>query len=341
MTRQEASVLTWLRSKVGRRAVSPVVMQRPPGRHKAVVKAIGAAFRAPFASRPARPVRRAPLFEPLEPRVLLSAELPVIPPQPDMPDTVLAAPFEFGDQGGDNAPAQILLQGFDGAAAPLPDLPAQTPEAIKFSDDWGQSDLTESADGTTEILDFSAVTKDLQFTVHADGSVDVTDGENTAAAANVAKLVGGSGNDTFKFENLPAKGLVIETDGSGKDVLDLSALQQDLSFVTHIDGSLSVSDADHSIRVDGAIAALPGTGSNTFVEEKAPVIAGTVTAGVFSGATAKLSLAAYAATHAAPSQIVVIDPSVANYESLLKNLRATPVARSHHRFATRALPSQV
>src|SRR6185436_4244737 len=30
---------------------------------------------------------------------------------------------------------------------------------------------------------------------------------------------------------------------------------------------------------------------------------------------------------AAPSQIVVIDPSVANYESLLKNLRAMPPAQ--------------
>ena len=152
MTRQEASVLTWLRSKVGRKPVpSTAAVQRPPGRHKAVVSAIGAAFRAPFTSHPVRPPRRAPLFEALEPRVLLSAELPVVPPQPDLKDAVLAAPFEFAAQAGD-APAQFLLQGFSGVVAPLPELPAQSAQVIAFADGWGKTDLKTSADSAASAM---------------------------------------------------------------------------------------------------------------------------------------------------------------------------------------------
>ena len=217
------------------------------------------------------------------------------------------------------------MQGFDGAAAPLPDLPAQTPEAIKCSDNWGQAAFAGEANDAALILDFTKVTKNLQFKIHPDRSIDVTDGENTASAARVAKVIGGAGDDTFSFERLPDNGLVIETNGSGDDVLDLSKVQDDLTYVTHVDGSLSVSDSDRTLTVNGAISALSGAGRNTFVEEKAPVIAGTINGGVFSAGAANFSLAAYAATHAAPSQIVIIDPSVANFESLLKGLVGAPV----------------
>ncbi|MEI6723078.1 MAG: LEPR-XLL domain-containing protein, partial [Betaproteobacteria bacterium] len=198
MTRQEASVLSWLRSKMTRRPAPPVSVPRPPGRHKAVARAISEAFRAPFAPKAARPVRRAPLFEPLEPRVLLSVELPVIPPQPNLQDPVLSAPLELA-ASLTGAQAPPLLQGFDRTASPLPDLAAQAAEVFTFGDDWGALDLRGDQDGAELVLDFSSVTKDLQFTVRADGTVDITDGENTVSAANVERLVGGAGNDTYVF----------------------------------------------------------------------------------------------------------------------------------------------
>ena len=115
-----------------------------------------------------------------------------------------------------------MLQGFDRTAAPLPDLAAQAAEVFTFGDDWGALDLRGDQDGAELVLDFSSVTKDLQFTVRADGTVDISDGENTVSAANVERLVGGAGNDNFD-ESTTAIGDDTIDGGDGNDsIFDFS-----------------------------------------------------------------------------------------------------------------------
>src|SRR5688572_4812308 len=249
---------------------------------RAIVEAIGAAFRAPFSRQRERPARRKPLFEALEPRILLSAEVPVIPPAPEQTATVLSAPLEFGNDLGS---AQVQQQG---------------PQVVRFQDGWASADLRGAADGADLILDFSAVTTNLQFAILADGSVTVSDGTSQATAANVVKLIGGAGDDTFRFEKLPVEALAIETGGRGTDRLDFSALHDDLTYVTHTDGTVTILAGASEINVDRAVATIGSQGRNTFVEEKAPVIAGTLHGGAFSATAASLSVAAYVATQPAP-----------------------------------------
>ncbi|MDA0226389.1 MAG: DUF4347 domain-containing protein, partial [Proteobacteria bacterium] len=299
-------------------ALAPRPAKAPPSRPGTLAGAIGAAFRAQFPNRPARPLRRRPVIEPLEPRILLSAELPVIPPAPLSDNSALIAPLEFGvsPEG-----AELLGQMITGLAPQGVTLPA--PEVARFADDWGEVDLAGSA---PRVLDFSAVTRDLRFTIHEDGSVSVTDGESAARATDVVRLVGGAGDDLFRFEALPDAPLAIDAGAGGEDTLDFSAILDDLTFTTHTDGSLTVSAADGSeVRVAGPVSAIGGQGRNLFVEEKAPVIVGTLNAGVFAEDAAQYSLAAYAALKPAPQQIVIVDPSVENWRALLSALvQSTP-----------------
>jgi len=199
---------------------------------RAIVDAIGAAFRAPFSSRPAqvaRPARRKPLFEQLEPRILLSAEVPIVPP-PAQQEPVLSAPLVIGTSPES---AQLLAASLHGAAAP------HGPRVVQFHDDFASTQLQDEA-GDGLVLDFSAVTRGLQFAVAADGSVSVSDGANQVTAAGAVKLVGGGGDDTFRFEKIPDAPLAIETGGRGKDTLDFSAVRDDLTYTTHTDGTLTV-----------------------------------------------------------------------------------------------------
>jgi Ca2+-binding RTX toxin-like protein len=56
--------------------------------------------------------------------------------------------------------------------------------------------------GVRDTLDLSNITEDLTFTIHADGTVSVTDGVNTLShISNLEILTGGSGNNTFNFED--------------------------------------------------------------------------------------------------------------------------------------------
>lgn len=73
-----------------------------------------------------------------------------------------------------------------------------------FSDGWGADTIVElnGVDGGFDILDFTQVTADLTFTIHADGTVSVTDGTNRVFAAdNIEWLIDGQGNDTYVFED--------------------------------------------------------------------------------------------------------------------------------------------
>ena len=75
-------------------------------------------------------------------------------------------------------------------------------DTYQFVDGWGADTVIELADGSIDILDFTAVTANLVFTIHANGTVSVTDGTNKLfAASNIEVLIDGQGNDSFVFED--------------------------------------------------------------------------------------------------------------------------------------------
>ena len=94
-----------------------------------------------------------------------------------------------------------------------------------FEDAWGVDTVVdESGPGST--LDFSAVLADLTFTVHQDGSVSVTDGTSyLSLVKNVTKLIGGSGDNSFEFEDGALFAGVIDGGSGGVSTLDLTAYQ--------------------------------------------------------------------------------------------------------------------
>ncbi|HEY5637291.1 MAG TPA: LEPR-XLL domain-containing protein, partial [Burkholderiales bacterium] len=152
---QRPSMMDRVLARFGRPAAPGVRPAKdPPSPPATLTGAIGAAFRAQFPNRPARPLRRRPVIEPLEPRILLSAEVPVIPPAPLVEETALIAPLEFGvsPEG-----AELVGQMITGLAPQGAALPA--PEVARFADDWGEVNLAGTA---PRVLDFSAVTRDLR-----------------------------------------------------------------------------------------------------------------------------------------------------------------------------------
>jgi len=256
-----------------------------------------------------RPTRRKLQFEALEPRLLLSTEIPVVPPSAGAAASTLSAPFSLTEVAASQV-AGTLVQW----SVPEP----EQDTVMRLGNDWAQN-LANPGAGVAVVLDFSAATRDLRFAVHGDGSVDVSDGTHSQSIARVTKLIGSKGNDSFAFDGLPG-GLVIETGGQGQDVVDFSGLTQDLEITTFVDGRVTISDGGREVAVSGKATILGGQGENTYVTHQEPVIAGSMTGGVFSGDKAGLSLAAYAASHLTPRQIVFIDPSVENYQTLLGNL---------------------
>ncbi|MFY9853080.1 MAG: DUF4347 domain-containing protein, partial [Terracidiphilus sp.] len=99
-----------------------------------------------------------------------------------------------------------------------------------FENNWGSDTVTDSGTGGTNVLDFSAVTANLTFTVYANGTVSVTDGTNTlAATANIQELIGGSGNNTFVFESGATFNGTIVGGSGGTNALDYSAYAADVT----------------------------------------------------------------------------------------------------------------
>lgn len=74
------------------------------------------------------------------------------------------------------------------------------PDTYMFADGWGVDTIDDS--GGIDILDFTLATADLTFTIHADGTVSVTDGTNKLLATDdIEVIIDGQGNDKFVFED--------------------------------------------------------------------------------------------------------------------------------------------
>ncbi|MFM9971581.1 MAG: DUF4347 domain-containing protein, partial [Burkholderiales bacterium] len=274
---------------------------------KTIAEAVRTMFSRTTTRR--RPERQKMQLEPLEPRVLLSAEIPVIPPSSTDDGGAFSAPFEINGA----AAQQLLAPTIQWDAAALDAAASQ--RIVKIEDAWGKRDLAAPERGSIT-LDFSAVTQNLKITLREDGVIEATDGDNILTAEGVSKIVAGSGADEIAFKTLPSASLHIEADA--RDTLDFSAIAESLTFTKRVDGTLAISGGESQIETNGTAQIVEGAGSNTHLEERSPVIAGTLTGGVFSAEAAKLTLAQFNTQNAAPRQIVFIDPSVENYQSLLR-----------------------
>ena len=118
-------------------------------------------------------------------------------------------------------------------------------DTYAFSSVWGEDTITDDNedlhDGISNTLDFSDITTDLTFTIHATTPVSVTDGSNALGSLAfmpvefsenvvddingldrielVETIIGGSGDDTFVIED----GAVFAGDidgGNGHNSLD-------------------------------------------------------------------------------------------------------------------------
>ena len=170
----------------------------------------------PAPPRSAAPPKRSALarviFEALESRVLLNAELGVPPPPdanlaPELEEAVVGdggvslfavivppAPGTGADDEFENSPGSHTLDGLEGD------------DRYRFEDGWGDDTVNDTGNAGDDTLDFSGVTANLRFEIR-DGSVtvleldestaDPTDWLNRVDATGVEHLVGGDGDDTF------------------------------------------------------------------------------------------------------------------------------------------------
>jgi Ca2+-binding RTX toxin-like protein len=183
-----------------------------------------------------------------------------------------------------------------------------------FQDGWGNDTIIENAEEGTDTLDFSTVTADLTFTLHDDGTVSVTDGTNNLAnVASMEKIIGGSGHDTFVFANEATWSGTIDG-GGGTNVLDFSAVEENLQFTIHEDGTVSVKGMPDLWGIEDIIPGealdvlvdritienaenitnlIGGKGDNTFSFEDNASISGTITGG--DGGKNTLDYSAYKA----------------------------------------------
>ncbi len=94
-----------------------------------------------------------------------------------------------------------------------------------FSNNWGNDTVTDTGTSGVNTLDFSNVTANLTFTFHADGTVSVTDpsGDTLNNVANIQEIIGGSGNNTYKFDNGATFAGIIDGGVGGTNTLDYSA----------------------------------------------------------------------------------------------------------------------
>ncbi len=130
-------------------------------------------------------------------------------------------------------------------------------DTYKFGDTWGHDTVVEVADGGVDTLDFSAVTSDLEFTFHADGSVSVTDGTNFLSHVEyIENIVDGSGDDTFIFEDGATFDGAI---GAGPTLLSLLGLKTSDAGSNTLDFSQYTSslDIDLGITIPGSVTGLP------------------------------------------------------------------------------------
>ncbi len=102
-----------------------------------------------------------------------------------------------------------------------------------FANNFGQDTVTEAVDKGTDTLDFSRVTVDLIFTFTAGGAIEVVERNNVAnrvTASNVENVIGGSGNDTYRFSDTSTGTFHLNEPIGGVDTLDFVSITTSIIF---------------------------------------------------------------------------------------------------------------
>ncbi|MBR9886752.1 MAG: DUF4347 domain-containing protein, partial [Oceanospirillales bacterium] len=117
-------------------------------------------------------------------------------------------------------------------------------DSFVFGDDWGND--TASSGGGQDTLDFSAVTRDLEFTVDG-SSVTVryaddaeTDSFTFDATAGTYSIIGGQGNDEYRLAD--GSSLQSVTDAEGQDTAVFLNAVAPVTIARNADRSTSVSN---------------------------------------------------------------------------------------------------
>ena len=101
-----------------------------------------------------------------------------------------------------------------------------------FAGGWGMDTITDLSGTAT--LDFSAATAPLDFNLAPSGITVTGGGNSLSTGANVVRnLIGGSGDDTFAFQNGVTLGGTLDG-GAGSNTLDFSAYTTGLTI--HLTG---------------------------------------------------------------------------------------------------------
>ena len=188
----------------------------------------------PKRTRP--PFARTRLFETLEKRFLLTAELAVIPPTDPAVQAAVTAPVQ-ADAGFDlAATAETKLQQpiFDAQA--IVAAPESGQAAAETTPSAPQIDATLFHSGRLDVLDLSQLTDSLTVTLAAGGGATVDDGAQENQAYDITAVDGGTGDDTYRFSNNWGERVILESAVGGTDTLDFSGVTTDLTVIVHVDG---------------------------------------------------------------------------------------------------------
>lgn len=173
-------------------------------------------------------------------------------------------------------------------------------DVFSVTEDWGNDTIIDPSSTDSDMLNLSQISNDLTFQLRSDKTTSVTDGTNTingstSGAANIEQLIGGSGDDTFVFNDGWGSYAVISGGQLDTDILDFSQVTKDLTFTFHEDGTVSVVDAFgnsliSAVDIDKIIG---GSGNNRYLFEDKAVFNGFVDGGTGVG------ILDYSAYHAA------------------------------------------
>ena len=151
-----------------------------------------------------------------------------------------------------------------------------------FKSGWGLDTIVDYGETGTNVLDFSAITGNLTFTLNADSTVSVTDGTNSITSADViGKIIGGSGNNTFVFADGADFAGIIDGGAGGTNTLDYSAYTSDVTV------NLAAGTATGATSVSNIRNIIGGSGDDTLTGDTAVnTITGNAGADVITGGSA-------------------------------------------------------
>ena len=150
------------------------------------------------------------------------------------------------------------------------------------------------------VLEFSETGVDGSYSQDLGGGQTLTITPSSLITVDLA-----GGNDALVIQ-LPDSGSIEFEGGDGVDTVDFSGIEGSLAFVTHQDGTVTITDGEYSVNEDGTVSLsgesvtttasnienlIGGKGDNTYVFEDGAALAGTIDGG--TGGNNTLDYTAY------------------------------------------------